>query len=109
MIGEAKFLRAWAYYELVSQWGDVPMYTEPVNSSISFKGKEPAANIYTLILSDLTDAAAKLPASSTAEPILRPRATKELMRWREGLICRKAIIMQPKQRCWLLLIPAFTR
>jgi starch-binding outer membrane protein, SusD/RagB family len=63
VIGEAKFLRAWAYYELVSQWGDVPMYTEPVSSSTGFKGKEPSANIYTLILSDLTDAAAKLPAS----------------------------------------------
>ncbi len=28
LVGEAKFLRAWAYFELVSQWGDVPLYTE---------------------------------------------------------------------------------
>jgi hypothetical protein len=28
LIGEAKFLRAWAYFELVSQWGDVPLYTK---------------------------------------------------------------------------------
>jgi hypothetical protein len=63
VVGEAKFLRAWAYYELVSQWGDVPMYTEPVTSSTGFKAKEPSANIYTLILSDLADAAAKLPPS----------------------------------------------
>jgi len=74
VIGEAKFLRAWAYYELVSQWGDVPMYTEPVTSSTGFKGKEPAANIYTLILSDLTDAAAKLPPSYTGSNL--GRATK---------------------------------
>src|ERR1044071_3674615 len=40
VVGEAKFLRAWAYYELVSQWGDVPMYTAPVSSSQEFKGKE---------------------------------------------------------------------
>jgi len=74
VVGEAKFLRAWAYYELVSQWGDVPMYTEPVTSSTGFKGKEPSANIYTLILSDLTDAAAKLPASYSGADL--GRATK---------------------------------
>jgi starch-binding outer membrane protein, SusD/RagB family len=63
LVGEAKFLRAWAYFELVSQWGDVPLYTEPINSSTGFKGKSPVADIYTLIISDLTDAVAKLPAS----------------------------------------------
>jgi len=63
VVGEAKFLRAWAYFELVSQWGDVPMYTEPVESPTGFKGKEPAANIYNLIISDLTDATTKLPVS----------------------------------------------
>src|SRR4051812_39023610 len=30
LVGETKFLRAWAYFELVSQWGDVPLYTEVV-------------------------------------------------------------------------------
>lgn len=74
LIGEAKFLRAWAYFELVSQWGDVPMYTEPVTSSTGFKGKEPAANIYALVISDLTDATTKLPASYTGSDL--GRATK---------------------------------
>src|SRR6187399_824593 len=74
VIGEAKFLRAWAYYELVSQWGDVPMYTEPVTSSTGFKGKETSANIYALILSDLADAAAKLPTAYTGADL--GRATK---------------------------------
>ena len=63
LVGETKFLRAWAYFELVSQWGDVPLYTEPVASSTGFKGKSPAADIYTVIIADLTDAVAKLPAS----------------------------------------------
>lgn len=63
LVGETKFLRAWAYFELVSQWGDVPMYTEPITSSTGFKGKSPAADIYALIVTDLTDAVAKLPAS----------------------------------------------
>ncbi|MBG9377200.1 RagB/SusD family nutrient uptake outer membrane protein [Panacibacter sp. DH6] len=61
-VGEAEFLRAWAYFELVSMWGDVPLYTEPVASASDFKAKSPAADIYNLIISDLTDAAAKLPA-----------------------------------------------
>src|SRR5688572_1339988 len=63
LVGEAKFLRAWAYFELVSQWGDVPLYTEPITSSTGFKGKSPAAEIYTFIINDLTDAVQKLPPS----------------------------------------------
>ena len=74
LVGEAKFLRAWAYFELVSQWGDVPVYTDPITSSVEFKGKTPAADIYTLIISDVTDAVAKLPASYSNSD--RGRATK---------------------------------
>ena len=74
LVGEARFLRAWAYFELVSQWGDVPVYTEPITSSTEFKGKSTAAEIYTLIISDVTDAVAKLPASYTSAD--RGRATK---------------------------------
>jgi len=74
LVGEAKFLRAWAYFELVSQWGDVPVYTDPITSSTEFKGKSPAADIYTLIINDLNDAVAKLPASYTSAD--RGRATK---------------------------------
>jgi starch-binding outer membrane protein, SusD/RagB family len=29
LVGEAQFLRAWAYYNLVSLWGGVPIYTKP--------------------------------------------------------------------------------
>lgn len=72
VVGEAEFLRAWAYFELVTQWGDVPLYTEPVTSATGYKGKSPAADIYTLIISDLTDAAAKLPMNASQQG----RATK---------------------------------
>jgi starch-binding outer membrane protein, SusD/RagB family len=74
LVGEAKFLRAWAYFELVSQWGDVPLYTESVTSATGFKGKSPAADIYTFIISDLNDAVSKLPASYSASD--NGRATK---------------------------------
>ena len=63
VVGEAKFLRGWAYFELVSQWGDVPLYTETVSSAKGFKGKSPAADIYAFVIKDLTEAAAALPPS----------------------------------------------
>lgn len=63
LVGEAKFLRAWAYFELVSMWGDVPLYLEPVAGPTDFKGKTPAADIYTAIINDLQDAVGALPAS----------------------------------------------
>ena len=71
-VGEAEFLRAWAYFELVSQWGDVPLYTEPSTTSTGYKAKSPAAEIYALIISDLTDAASKLPEAAAQQG----RATK---------------------------------
>ena len=74
IVGEAKFLRAFAYFELVSQWGEVPLYTEPVTSSTGFKGKSSAADIYALVIADLTDAASKLPASFSGDDL--GRATK---------------------------------
>jgi starch-binding outer membrane protein, SusD/RagB family len=63
VVGEAKFLRGWAYFELVSQWGEVPLYTETVSSTTGFKGKSPVADIYAVIVKDLTEAAAALPPS----------------------------------------------
>ncbi len=63
VVAEAKFLRGWAYFELVSQWGEVPIYAEPVTTADGFKPKSPVADVYALIVSDLTDAAAVLPAT----------------------------------------------
>jgi len=74
LVGEAKFLRGWAYFELVSQWGDVPLYTETVTSATGFQGKSPAADIYAFIIADLTEAAQKLPATYGASD--NGRATK---------------------------------
>ncbi len=74
VLGEAKFLRAWAYFELVSQWGAVPLYTAPVSGATDYKDKSPEADLYTLIIGDLTDAVQKLPASYGSAD--RGRATK---------------------------------
>jgi len=66
-VGEAEFLRAWAYFELVTMWGDVPVYTDPITSTSDYKDKSPAADVYALIISDLTDAVAKLPATAAQQ------------------------------------------
>jgi hypothetical protein len=63
LVGEAHFLRAWAYFELVSQWGDVPLYTKTITSATGYAAKSPAADVYALIIQDLTAAATALPAT----------------------------------------------
>ncbi|HET7000329.1 MAG TPA: RagB/SusD family nutrient uptake outer membrane protein [Puia sp.] len=63
LVGEAHFLRAWAYFELVSQWGDVPLYTKTISSATAYAAKSPAADVYALIIQDLTAAAGALPAT----------------------------------------------
>ena len=74
IIGEAKFLRAWAYFELVTHWGSVPVYTKPITEANGWNGKSPVADIYTLILSDVQDAVTKLPLSYSGADL--GRATK---------------------------------
>jgi len=67
IVGEAEFLRAWAYFELVSMWGDVPLYKEPDTVATGYHAKSPAADVYALIIADLNDAAAKLPAGHSTD------------------------------------------
>lgn len=74
LVGEAKFLRAWAYFELVSLWGGVPLYTEYVKEVEGSKARATVAEVYTSIISNLTDAIAGLPASYSGNNI--GRATK---------------------------------
>jgi hypothetical protein len=59
-VGEAKFLRGWAYYELVTMWGPVPMYLKPVAGAADFQPRAAVDAVYTQIIQDLKDAAAVL-------------------------------------------------
>lgn len=72
-VAEAKFLRAWAYYELVSQWGGVPIYLTPVTGADSYQARATEADVYTQIIADLQAAIAILPGKSGIE---KGRATK---------------------------------
>lgn len=52
---ECKFLRAWAYTYLNIQWNGVPIYTENVMTSEATKPRSSAAEVWDLIIKDLTD------------------------------------------------------
>ncbi len=65
-IGEAKFLRAYFYWNLVRVYGGVPKIDKVLTSQEEIETasiRATAAEIYAFIESDLTDAAAKLPAA----------------------------------------------
>ena len=60
--GEAKFLRAWNYFRLVRYFGGVPLYlTEVKTADEAFLPRATVEQVYTQIISDATDAIAKLP------------------------------------------------
>jgi hypothetical protein len=55
--GEALFLRAYMYFLLVTQWGDVPMLLEPtVDAAKVNNPATPSRQIYEQILKDMTEA-----------------------------------------------------
>jgi len=55
--GEALFLRAYMYFLLATQWGDVPLLLEPtVDSRIVNHAATPVKDIYDQILKDLKEA-----------------------------------------------------
>ncbi|MGJ1364355.1 RagB/SusD family nutrient uptake outer membrane protein [Sphingobacterium spiritivorum] len=66
-IAEAKFLRAWAYFELVTKWGAVPLYTTPVSSPSDFQPRTAVDKVYPLIIQDLNDARKILPGKSNTD------------------------------------------
>ncbi|HNY15481.1 MAG TPA: RagB/SusD family nutrient uptake outer membrane protein, partial [Bacteroidales bacterium] len=63
IVGEAKFLRAYAYYVMVRVWGDVPLVLEDIKDYMKVfeYGRTPVNVVYDQIIDDLEDAEAKLP------------------------------------------------
>jgi hypothetical protein len=64
VLGEARFLRAWAYFYLVRLWGDVPLITTPQTAASEDFKPAPSSKetVYDLIIEDLKNAeAAGLP------------------------------------------------
>ncbi|CAM1342319.1 RagB/SusD family nutrient uptake outer membrane protein [Tenacibaculum amylolyticum] len=64
-IAEAKFFRAWCFFELTTMFGDVPLRLKVPTSAADFGlGKSTRADIYAQVESDLQDAIANLPEKS---------------------------------------------
>ncbi|GAB3574777.1 RagB/SusD family nutrient uptake outer membrane protein [Spirosoma luteolum] len=65
-VGEARFLRAWSYFELVSMWGGVPLYKNYVTSLDGAAPRASEADVYAFIIADLKAAQSALPATYDA-------------------------------------------
>lgn len=76
LLGEAHFLRAWSYFELVSMWGAVPLITEPATNTEGTPRAESEDMIYSLIFQDLTMAEQNLPLKTAYSGADVGRATK---------------------------------
>ncbi len=64
MVGEAKFIRAYTYFELVRIFGGVPCYTEVLDLNHDRFGRSTEEEVYAVIEQDLNDAVAVLPKKS---------------------------------------------
>lgn len=63
-LGEAKFLRAYAYFNLVNNWGRVPLHTSYKETAENpFSPRANTADIWALIEKDLSEAQTGLPVS----------------------------------------------
>ncbi|TRX66563.1 RagB/SusD family nutrient uptake outer membrane protein [Carboxylicivirga sp. M1479] len=76
IMAEAKFFRAFAYFELVTMWGDVPFYLENTTEISVNNPRADKATIYTQIHKDLTEAIAVLPVKKDLEEGLKFRVSK---------------------------------
>ncbi|SOE20776.1 Starch-binding associating with outer membrane [Spirosomataceae bacterium TFI 002] len=102
-MGEAYFLRALAYHNLTSIWGDVPFYTEELTlAEVGVLGRTDKSQIRTAMIEDLKIAEGLLPSSYTGSDIgrsskwaakfLRTRLHLWLEEWQEALDACKDII-----------------
>ena len=73
--GEAKFIRAFEYFDLVRYFGKVPVITTAlIPQDVAQVPRSSVADVYTLIISDLQTAIASLPTTYTGSDV--GRATK---------------------------------
>lgn len=63
--GEAKFLRAYYYGNLMALYGDVPLVEKTLSKTDASMGRTPQATVLEFIFRELDEAAAKLPVSFT--------------------------------------------
>lgn len=74
MSAEAKFLRGYAYADLITYFGDVPLITKVQTLAEAYVSRNAKADVLAQVLTDLTDASEALPASYSGSDV--GRATK---------------------------------
>lgn len=65
-LAEARWMRAYTYFQLTQLFGELPIYTEPVENAdpeILFKAKSSIQDVYDVIIADLEFANDNLPVS----------------------------------------------
>lgn len=63
-LGQAHFLRAITYFDLVRVWGEVPLRTAPAEKATLYLPKSSKQEIYNQIIEDLTTATQLLPSET---------------------------------------------
>ncbi len=63
IVAEARFLRAYAYADLLALWGGVPLYTETVTSPLGGKPRSTVDEVNQFLIDELTAIQADLPLS----------------------------------------------
>ncbi len=79
LLGEVYFLRAFYYFELVNNFGDVPLLLKPLKSfqdAYSVAKRESKANVWTQISKDLADAKGLMPNSKYSDNTEKWRISK---------------------------------
>jgi hypothetical protein len=104
ILGEAKFLRAVYYFNLVNIWGSIPLILEP-SQPADKPSQVPQADIWAQVEKDLTEAAAALPLSYSGDEIGRAtrgaaygylgRAHMQQKEWQEAATALQWLISGP--------------
>jgi hypothetical protein len=77
MKGEARFLRAFQYFQLMTWFGDVPLFDKDITLEESLSiGRSPRAEVLAFILSELDAAVEALPVNTAYAQADRGRITK---------------------------------
>ncbi len=78
-LAEARFIRAYYYYLLVEQFGDIPLVTDEINAPVTEFTRMPEKEVYNFIISELNDVVQVLPAQPEAFGRASQGAAKHLL------------------------------
>lgn len=79
LVSEVRFIRAYYYYLLVEQFGDVPIVKEEITSAVTHFDRDSEESVYQFIISELDDIKDKLPASPEVFGRVTSGAVKNLL------------------------------